>query len=304
MKRKPYRYLLYILLKSGSLIILILPFRAAVNFGSFLGGAAYSFISRYREITLQNLRSVFSGQKSDEEIEKIAKDVFRNIGKTAVEFIGLGKFNRKNVKKLFVEEDYRPLLDLASKGSVIALAFHFGSWEMSAVGGVAFGLDVTVIGRRIYYPPYNDFLVSLRGEKGVKTLYRDEKNVLRKSMRILKEKNVLGVVPDQDVDSIDGVFVDFFGRKTHTPIGPVVMAMLSGAPMLPTFMVREGGKFRLFIDKPIYVTKTGDRERDIRDYTQKWTDVAERYIRKYPSHWVWMHKRWKTRPSDEQVLPR
>jgi len=282
---------------------LILPFRIAVALGGVIGGLAYSILPKYRGITLQNLRSVFSDEKNDQEIEKIARDVFRNIAKTVVECISLRKFSTESVKRLFVMEDYRRLLDAASEGrGVIAIGFHFGNWEMSSVGVVASGLDVTVIGRRIYYPPYNDFLVSLRGGKGIKTLYRDEKNVLRKSIRILKGKGVLGVVPDQDIDNVKGVFVNFFGRPAYTPVGPVVMAMLSGAPIIPAFMLRKDGKFRLFTKDPIYVKKTGNRDQDILHYTQKWTEVAERFIREHPSHWVWMHKRWKTRPKDEQVI--
>ncbi len=300
MKRKPYRYILYLLLKLGSLIIILLPFRVAVALGGAIGAIAYAVLPKYRDTALQNLRSVFSGEKTDGEIKDIAKNVFRNIGKTAVECISLRKFSADNVKTLFVEEDYRPLIDLLSAGKgIIVLGFHFGNWEMSTVGGVAFGLDVTVIARKIYYPPYDRFLVSIREAKGVKTLYRDEKDILRRSLRILKGKSVLGVVPDQDVESVEGVFVDFFGRPAYTPVGPVVMAMLSGAPIVPTFMLRKDGKFRLFIEEPIYVRETGDREGDILDYTQRWTRVAERFIREHPSDWVWVHKRWKTRPKNE-----
>ena len=299
MKRKPYRFFLYLLLEFISIIIFILPYKISIFLGSFFGSLAYIFIARYRNITLNNLRSVFVGEKGEKEIRKIARDVFRNLGRTAVECLSLRKFSRKTVKQLMREGDYRPLKKILSKGKgVIVLASHFGNWEMSSIGGVAFGLDVTVIARRIYYPPYNKFLLSLRENKGVKILYRDGKNVLRKSLNVLKSNKILGVAADQDVDSVDGVFVDFFGKPAYTPTGPVIMAMLSGAPIVPAFMMRKDGKLRLFVEKPIYVEKSGDKKQDIIKYTQKWSDVVERYIREYPSQWVWMHKRWKTRPVD------
>ena len=267
--------------------------------GSFFGGLAYKLLPKYRDITLRNLREAFAGEKGEKEIEQIAKDVFRNLGKTGAECLSLRKFNRKAIKRLVREEDYRPIKEILSKGKgVIILASHFGNWEMSSIGGVAVGLDVTIIGRRIYYPPYNKFLASIRESKGVKILYRDEKNILRKSLQVLKSNKILGVAPDQDVDSVDGVFVNFFGKPAYTPTGPVIMAMLSGAPILPTFMLRENGRFRLFVEEPIYVEKSGDRKQDIINYTQKWSDVVEEYIRKYPSQWVWMHKRWKTKPHE------
>ena len=300
MKRKPYRFFLFILLKLVYVIIIILPYKISVFLGTFFGSLAYAILTKYRNITLNNLRLAFAGEKDEREIKRIARDVFRNLGRTAAECLSLRKFDREAVKRLIVEEDYRPLKEILSKGKgLIIIGSHYGNWEMSSIGGVAVGLDVTVIARRIYYPPYNKFLVTLREGKGVKTLYRDEKGVLRKSLNILKSNGVLGVVPDQDVDSIDGVFVNFFGKPAYTPTGPVVMAMLSGTPMLPTFMMRENGRFRLFAGEPIYVENSGDKEQDIIRYTQKWSDIVEKYIRMYPSQWVWMHRRWKTRPGKE-----
>lgn len=299
MKRKPYRFFLYLLLEFGNIIILILPYRISVFFGGLFGVLAYTALVKYRNVTIDNLRSVFAHEKSEKEINKIARDVFCNLGKTAAECLSLRKFNAKAVKRLIKEEDYRPLKAILSKGKgIVVLASHFGNWEMSSIGGVACGLDVTIIARRIYYPPYNKFLVSIRGDKGVKTLYRDDKNVLRKSLSALKSNGVLGVAPDQDVDSIDGVFVNFFGKPAYTPTGPVIIAMLSGAPIVPTFMMRENGRSRLFVEEPIYIEKTDDRGRDIIKYTQKWSDVVEKYIRMYPSQWVWMHRRWKTRQNE------
>ena len=300
MKRKPYRFFLYLLLKFLRIIVIISPYDIAVFLGGFLGNLAYYVLSKYRKITLENLRGAFTAEKSEKEVEEIAKGVFRNLGKTGAECLSLHKFGGKTLKRIMNEEDFRPLFDMLSKGKgVIAIGSHSGNWEMTSVCAAAFGLDVTVIGRRIYYPPYNRFLVSIREEKGVKTLYRDDKNILRKSLAVLKANKVLGIVPDQDVDSVDGVFVNFFGKPAYTPTGPAIIAMLSGAPLLPTFTVREKEKLRLLIDEPIYFEGSGDSKKDIRDYTQKWSDVVEKYIRRYPSMWVWMHKRWKTKPDKD-----
>ena len=298
MKRKPHRFFLYLLLNLLHIIVLILPYKVAVYLGGFFGGLAYAVLPKYRNVTLQNLRQAFAGEKDEGEIRRIAKDVFRSLGRTGAECLSLRKFNREGVRRLMPEKEFQPVKDaLAGGKGVIIIGSHFGNWEMSSICGAAFGLDATVIGRRIYYPPYNKFLVSIRERNRVKTLYRDDKNILRKSLSVLKANNVLGIVPDQDVDSVDGVFVDFFGRQAYTPAGPVAMAMLSGAPMLPTFTVRRNGELHLLADKPIYVKESGDRKRDIAKYTQEWSRVVEKYIRMYPSHWVWMHKRWKTRPE-------
>jgi len=141
----------------------------------------------------------------------------------------------------------------------------------------------------------------LRHSKGVKTLYRDDKKILKVSLKVLKSNKLLAIAPDQDIASVSGVFVDFFGKKAYTPTGPVALALLSGAPIIPAFTVRKNGKLHFLTDEPIYVKSTGDRKRDIITYTQRWSDVVEKYIRMYPSQWVWMHRRWKTRPEDEHA---
>jgi KDO2-lipid IV(A) lauroyltransferase len=117
-------------------------------------------------------------------------------------------------------------------------------------------------------------------------------------LRILKDNQILGILADQDVDSIEGVFVDFFGKPTFTPSAPVKIAMVSGAPIVPAFMVWNGRTYDFFVDEPIYVEKTEgmDKTEALKYYTQRWTKILESYIMKYPDQWVWMHRRWKTQP--------
>ncbi|MDD5680502.1 MAG: lysophospholipid acyltransferase family protein [Candidatus Omnitrophica bacterium] len=297
MKRKPYRFFLYILLEFSSIIILILPYRVIIFLAGFFGRVAYFILPKYRNITLDNLRTAFRGEKEEAELRRIAVDVFRNIAITSAECISMRKFSRETVKRFIKEEDYRFLKKIHSRGKgVIALQGHLGNWEMSAACAVAYGLDVSVIAKRIYYPPYNRFLVSLRENKGVRVIYRDEQGVLKKTLAVLKSGNLLGILADQDVASVKSVFVNFFGQPTYTPVGPVVLAMLSGAPIVLSYAIRENGKLRFITEEPIYVRKSDNRDADILKYTQQWSDALERVIRKYPDQWAWIHKRWKTKP--------
>jgi len=299
MKRKPYRFFLYLLFRLLHIIIVILPYRMALGLAAFFGESAYYILPKYRDITLLNLRSVFAGEKSDDRIKKIARGVFRGLGMTAVECMKIPALD-KGRSTDFMEgaEGIAVLKKALSEGrGAIALSSHIGNWEMAGAFVAANGIDITVIARRVYYRPYNNFLVSLRESRGVKTLYRDDKNVLKKSLNILKANRLLAIVPDQDVDSIKGVFVDFLGRKAYTPVGPAAISLLSGAPIVPTVAVRENGKLRFIAGKPIYPDPGADRDKDILRCTQKWSDAIEAYIRQYPSQWAWMHRRWKTRPE-------
>lgn len=298
MKRKPYRFFLYILLEIGSAVILILPYRVTIFLADFFSGIAYYILPKYRNIALDNLRMVFCGEKSEAELRRIAKNSFVSLGITAVECINLRRFNKETVKQIIPGEDYRILKEVLSNGhGAIALVGHFGNWEMTAVCAAAHGIPVSLIGKRIYYPPYDRYLVSLRANKDVKTIYRDDPNVLRKSLEVLKSNSVLGIAADQDVADTSSIFVNFFGRPAWTPTGPVVIAMLSGSPIVPVVSVREKGRLRLIVKEPIYVEKSDNKKEDILKYTQQWSNVLEEIIRRYPDHWAWVHKRWKTQPS-------
>ena len=128
----------------------------------------------------------------------------------------------------------------------------------------------------------------------VQTIYRDAS--VRQMLNVFKENRMLGFVVDQDVESVDGVFVNFFNKPAFTPIAPVRFALSVGAPIIPVFIVREGMKHHMIVEPAIEISRTGNKEEDIRVNTQRWVDVQERYIRNYPHLWVWNHRRWKTVP--------
>ena len=157
-----------------------------------------------------------------------------------------------------------------------------------------FGCNGLIIARRIYIEQFNRLIVKMRKEKGNDVIYRDE--YPKKILRRLNNNGYVGVLADQDVASVEGVFVDFFGKAAYTPIAPVNLAIKTGAALLPVFLIREGDRFKYIAEKEIDLDITGNRDRDIVVNTARWNKVLERYIRKYPDHWVWMHRRWKTRP--------
>jgi KDO2-lipid IV(A) lauroyltransferase len=163
------------------------------------------------------------------------------------------------------------------------------------------GYEGGVIARRLYFHKYDKFIVNLRRRFDVPIIYRDESP--KKILKVLKDGGVLGILADQDMDSVDGVFVDFFGRSAYTPTAPVKLGMVTGADLLPAFMIRKkDNTFKLMIEKPIEIPEEKGTDEDVKRYTQAWTDVLEKYIKKYPDQWVWLHPRWKTRPTAKEKL--
>ena len=186
--------------------------------------------------------------------------------------------------------------ELKKGRGVILLTAHFGNWEMLALTTRVKGYPGSAIGRRLYFHKYDQYLNSLRKIHDVNVIYRDQSP--RSILKVLRAGKIIGMLADQDVDSVEGVFVDFFGRPAYTPIGPAALAMASGASIVPAFMVRiESDKHVMMIDKPVEITDTGNKEADLLTNTKRWSDIVESYIRRYPDQWVWMHRRWKTRPK-------
>jgi KDO2-lipid IV(A) lauroyltransferase len=114
----------------------------------------------------------------------------------------------------------------------------------------------------------------------------------------LKKGEIVGLLPDQDMDRIRGIFVDFFGKPAYTMTAPVKFAMASEAPILPAFMVRmPGDRYKLVLGELIRPGADGDRHQAIRKYTEAWMKSFEKMIRDYPAQWGWMHNRWRTTPE-------
>ncbi len=293
-KKKLHRPVLYALLRIVGALFSLLPFDLAFNFGGAVGRFAFRRLAKERKKTLAHLAAAFP-EKTPKELEVIGERVFENYGFIIAELGLLEKLIPRLKTELTVEG--REYFDAArAKGNgVIAVTAHFANWELLGGWLSLSGYPGSVVARRIYYEKYDRLLVATRAKMKLETIYRDESP--RRLLKALRENRVLGIVPDQDVDTVEGVFVDFFGKPAYTPSAPVRFSMASGAPLVPCFLIREGKRYRIVIESPIQIQDTGDKEKDLIANTQKWVTIQERYIRQYPHLWVWNHKRWKTAPK-------
>jgi len=294
MRYKYRRYFLYYLGRVFAFLIYLLPMRVGAAVTAFLGKCAFYLLAEYRNIAIENLTKAFGQEKTSGEIRRIGRAVFENLGRSAGETINFPKINAGNIDRFVridgihhVDESFK-----AGRGTII-LASHFGNWELLGMTFRVKSYPGVTIGRKIYFYKYDQFLNRLRKSQDVNVIYRDDSP--RKMLKVLKDNRILGIVADQDVDSVEGVFVNFFGMSAYTPIGPAALAKASGAKMIPCFVIREGYRHVLKIEPPIELADTGNKEADLVTNTQTWSDVVESYIRRYPEQWVWMHRRWKTK---------
>ena len=299
MKIKTRRYYIYYLMRMGFFIISLLPLKVSLKIAEFFGQIAYRFGDKYRDVAMQNLQQVFSEDR--EKNAKIVEEVFKNFTKNGAEWVKLYSLNKKDVLKTLVTETegFENLDKVMDTGrGALVLCFHFGNWELVGIGLRSLGYPGSLIARRLYFHKYDDIITGMRARFEANVIYRDESP--KKMLRELRNGKILGVVPDQDIDSINGVFVDYFGKPAFTPIAPVKLAMAAKTQIVPIFAIRKkDNTHKLLVEEPIDVSQSDGSEEDVLKFTQEWTNVLEKYVRKYPEQWVWVHKRWKTQPDKQ-----
>ena len=292
-KNKWYRHLLYYLLIGSRAFFMLLPYRWGFSFGGTLGRITFHILPKEKRKTLAHLRTAFGSEKSEKELAKLGEKVFEHYGKTMAE-LGLVDKILPRINEFAISTGYENVHEALGKGKgVIVIIAHFGNWElMGGYSGLVEKMSCNVIARRIYFEPYDRLLNELRRKMRMNVIYRDSSP--KQVLSILKRNEILCMVVDQDVDTVEGVFVNFFGKPAYTPAAPVRFSMVTGAPILISYAVRDGLKHHITVTPPIELVNTGNKEEDIRTNTQKWVSLQEEFIRKNPDQWVWNHKRWKT----------
>jgi len=275
----------------------VIPARAIFAIGTCGGWCAYYLLRRERRRALANLALAYGQEKSATERIRIARAVFVNLGRNLSELALYPRLDDAHFSRLVTMEGRETIDRELRKGKgILIITGHIGNWELFPSFIIASGYSGGVVARRAYYEKYERLLLGLRRSKGFRVFYRDESP--KEVLRTLRNNEIIGILADQDVRKLDGVFVDFFGITAYTPTAPVLIAAKSGAALIPARIVREGRRHRICIEEPIVLRATGDRESDLLYNTQQWSDCIERYIRAHPEQWVWMHRRWRTRPED------
>lgn len=297
MKHPIRRRLMYLGFQGLRGLAQVLPLSAARLLGRALGRLAYALLRGQRRLTEDHLRLAFAQTLTPRAQRAIARRLFANLGQTAMEWLALPKLSSQALQRLIASEGVEHVRQALARGNgAILLTAHFGNWELIPLYLRSLGFEGGVLARRLRYPEYESFLIHARGSRGIHTFARGS---LKDVAKVLRGNQIIGMLPDQDIDSLEGVFVDFFGRPAYTPVGPAALSVMTGAPIVPVFIVREGATFRLVIEPPIEPAQAqgADRAQLLTTLTQAWSRVVESYIRRFPDQWVWMHRRWKTQPT-------
>jgi len=285
-------WLIYVAVVFVVKLLRSLPRGAAIKIMRFLGALAFRLAGKEREKTIRHLTWVFGYEKSPEEIESLARQVFLNLSTAAADAIRLPVIIREGINNLVTIQGIEHLQkSLANGKGAIWLTGHFGNWELLGAYLAQNGLPLKVIGRTAYDPRLDKMIVDGRNQAGYSNIARGKGT--REIIRALRDGYAIGMLIDQDTN-VEGVFVNFFGRPAHTATGPVVLAQKFGAPIASVFMrLCPDFSYQIECGEEIVLQNTGDADADLIANTQKCSNVYERMIRRYPDQWVWMHERWK-----------
>jgi len=262
----------------------------------------FRFARRQRDAGLQNLRMAMP-ELGDEERLRILRESFSNLGRLLVEFSHFPSLNKRNIADLVTYEGFEHYQDAVQRGKgVLFLTAHFGAWELSCFAHSLYGNPMKFVVREIDNSKVEQLIEKYRGLSGNKPI--DKRHASRDILKALRNNETIGILVDQNTTRDEGVFVNFFGIPAATTPAIATLALRTGAAVIPGFLIWDAAtrKHRLRFDAPVNLISTGDPTRDIRENTRAFNAILENIVRQHPGHWLWIHRRWKTRPEGEPSL--
>ncbi len=295
-RKKFKNWLIYILVVSLFHFIRALPRAVAMQLMQFLSEICFYLLAKERRLTIKNLSWVFGHEKSPDEIRQMAKKVFKTLGRNGAEIFQLNKILRPDPYRYITVKGLEHLERALAKGKgAIIVTGHIGCWELLGGFFPMIGYDFAAVGTRLYDLRLDAILVKNRASVGMKVIERS--TGARQIYKYLQAGGLVGILIDQDT-RVDSVFVDFMGKPTYTPVGPVTFALRLGTPIVPAAIhLQPDNRHEIEVYEEIEIEKTGDPEQDRIINTQKCSKAIEKMIFKDPIQWVWLHDRWKTQPE-------
>jgi len=274
-----------------------LPRRALLSLGSGFGALWYLLDARHRRVALGNLGTAFGPALNRNDARRIVRNCWRHYGRTLFDVLAFDRFSAASVGTLVQYEGLEHIRAAYARGKgVVLFSAHYGHWELTALMQGYLGIPLTMVTRPLDNPALEGELARLRGRSGNAILHR--RNAVREMLKTLRRGGGIAILIDQDAHG-GGVFVPFFGRASSTTPTLATLALRTGAAVIPTFSIPLGnGTYRVIYEREVEIRDTGDRDADVIRITAECTAIIERWVRRHPELWLWMHRRWKTPPPE------
>lgn len=288
-----------------SKIIQLLPSRLIISSGLSLAWIAQKIVRFRLPIIKNQLDVTFGKTKTASEMSGLISDVYRHLFLTLIEILQLPSASIPDMARRVNIRGFENIQSaLNRKKGVLILTGHIGNWELAGIALVNKGLKVSAIAKEMKSNVGNIMIDLIRDSNGNTTIPR--KNSMKNILKSLKNNEVIVVILDQNMTAKDGVFVDFFGYKASTMTSLAVIAKHTGAAIVPAYTYRNNDLFHhdLIIEPELKLeNKFSDKDKKIAYNTQVFTTKLEHFIVNNPAQWIWLHKRWRTRPLSEDSCP-
>ena len=281
-----------------------LPRPIAVAAGQKFGALTYRTLGNLRRTGERNLQLAFP-EKSAGEREHILRASFQSLGRLLGEFSHLSRHTPESLRAAvdYDETGMSYLEEARATGrGIIFLTLHLGAWELLSFAHSAIHHPLAFMVRRLDNHLLETFVDARRTRFGNETI--DKKSAVRRALKVLREGGMLGILGDLNTQPQEGVFVPFFGIPACTTAGIAMLALRTNAVIVPACAPwdERRGKYVFQGQKMIDLERSGDNEKDVLAITTACTGAIENFIRAYPEQWLWVHKRWRTRPPGEPDL--
>jgi KDO2-lipid IV(A) lauroyltransferase len=286
--------MLYRLIRTMVLLMSYIPWPLAQFKGKGLGTVAYLIPMSRKAVALENIRLSFP-RMTERDAKRLLRKVYRHFGQMLFEISHVFRMRPHNVDKYVLFEGQEHLINaMSKKKGVFILTGHFGNWElMCAAVAIRFS-NTAVVARPADFAPMDRVINELRSRFGTEIIPKQKG--MRRILSLVREKKIVGILLDQNVDWYEGAFVPFLGRWACANKGLALLALRTGTPVVPVFAVRQrNGRYRIIFERELELVRTGDKTTDVEENTALFTAIIESYVRRYPDHWFWFHKRWKTK---------
>jgi KDO2-lipid IV(A) lauroyltransferase len=280
----------------------VLPRPLARWVGSAAGTLVRLASSRLRQVGLLNLQMAFP-EKTEAERRTILRGVYRSLGWQAAEFCKMPRYTAAEASKFIRYDGLEHYLQAQARGrGVLVLTGHLGAWELSSYYHSLMGHPMGMVIRRLDNPRVDAFVNAIRCRHGNRVLHKDD--FARGLLTAMHRGETVGILMDTNMTPPQGVFVPYFGVPACTATALARIALKSGAAVVPGFLLWEEAENRyvLRFGNTLPLIQTGDAAQDILANTALFTATIESYVRRYPEQWLWLHRRWKTRPEGEERL--
>ena len=278
----------YIFLHAIALFINIIPYSWAVFLARHVSALLFHVMKKRRKITYENLRGAFP-EKSEKDLEIIARSTFENMARVAIEFVSIPRLIKKGFVR--ISNTHNVWNVLKKNRGLILIVSHLTNWEVMAIAAGIEDFPIHAVGRPLKNPYVYNYVKRMRGFTGLKSINKE--GAIRETIKLLKQNKIVCFLIDQH-ERQGAVKVQFFGRPCYSSSLPARIAAKWDVPVIATFCYRDEHEILTTdFEEPFQLIKTGDEEADTQANTQMFVSAIERRVKAKPSEWLWMHKRWR-----------